>query len=676
MGNRKRKLVLHAVVGLALVSGLTLGGPTEDAFAQRTAGQPQEFAPGLADLDEATKVKLTANSAQNLATVIELCESAIRKGLGEVDEKWAKQLLAGTRFERASAFSSMIFDSKPVDRRWTQFREVAVADLVMALKIEPNSAEMHLLLGRLYTLPGRKGHREKAIESLDRAIELGNEDPRLQSKAYAYRAGVQQDKAKRAEDLNKSIELDSKNIEAIRTRAMIRIELGENDEAIADLERAIELDPTAAQTYETLALVQHALGSSEDAIATLGRAIELAPDEPSSYAQRARIYLQLGKGELALKDSQQALKMVPRNTGVLMQHAQILHQQDRTKEALRLVTRLLIANPGLTDAIELRARLLAEEGRFKEAIADLEKAVEQNPEAQQLLGTLGALYAANKQAEKAIEAYDRLIEQGLKMGVIYRNRADALLSLNRQAEALADYQTALEMAPEDAGVLNNLAWLMATSPDESLRDGKEAIELASKACELTEYKKAYILSTLAAAHAEAGDFDAAREWAQKAVELSGDDVLDQLKAELESYRRNEPWRENHGNEKEATDAPQVDDVDGEKPASDTSVSETSSAKSSDDLPRVPLPTDSKSPSRKKDNPLPNEDFRPPTKSDPSEETDKPEKTDEEAAESGKETANKEDPDKKDTDADDADKESEDADSGDDDPNKEESENEG
>lgn len=79
-----------------------------------------------------------------------------------------------------------------------------------------------------------------------------------------------------------------------------------------------------------------------------------------------------------------------------------------------------------------------------------------------------------------------------------------------------------------------------------MRDGKRTLELGLEACELTEYKKPHILSTLAAAYGEVGEFDKAVEWATKAVELgteSNEPQLDQLKQELEFYRMKKPWRE-------------------------------------------------------------------------------------------------------------------------------------
>ena len=90
-----------------------------------------------------------------------------------------------------------------------------------------------------------------------------------------------------------------------------------------------------------------------------------------------------------------------------------------------------------------------------------------------------------------------------------------------------------------------LAWVLATSPDDGVRNAKRSIELATKACELTEYKQAHILSTLASGYAESGDWETAIKWSTKAVEAGHDneETEDQLKKELESYKEKKPWRE-------------------------------------------------------------------------------------------------------------------------------------
>jgi FimV-like protein len=67
--------------------------------------------------------------------------------------------------------------------------------------------------------------------------------------------------------------------------------------------------------------------------------------------------------------------------------------------------------------------------------------------------------------------------------------------------------------------------------------------LATKACEVTEYKEGHILSTLAAAYAESGDFEKAREWSKKAIEIGREDQKEALSKELASYMEDKPWRE-------------------------------------------------------------------------------------------------------------------------------------
>ena len=125
-------------------------------------------------------------------------------------------------------------------------------------------------------------------------------------------------------------------------------------------------------------------------------------------------------------------------------------------------------------------------------------------------------------------------------------RGDAYLNLGRHAEAVADYDKALELQPKDEGLLNNLAWTLATSPDAKLRNGRRAIELATLACEVTGYKLAYILSTLAAAYAETGDFQTAVKWTTKAVQVSDKEKQrgeSRSRRSWKATRRSRPWRE-------------------------------------------------------------------------------------------------------------------------------------
>jgi hypothetical protein len=113
------------------------------------------------------------------------------------------------------------------------------------------------------------------------------------------------------------------------------------------------------------------------------------------------------------------------------------------------------------------------------------------------------------------------------------------------AGAIARYRRVLQTRPNFVVALNNLAWLLATGPDASLRDGREAVQLAEKACRLTRYCVPRLVGTLAAAYAEAGRFPEAIATARKACARAANDpaLLERNRQLLERYRKGQPYRE-------------------------------------------------------------------------------------------------------------------------------------
>jgi len=96
--------------------------------------------------------------------------------------------------------------------------------------------------------------------------------------------------------------------------------------------------------------------------------------------------------------------------------------------------------------------------------------------------------------------------------------------------------------PERA--LNSLAWLRATCLEPGIRDGKEAVKLAIKACELSEWKDWGIIDTLAAAYAEIGDFDQAIKYEKQVVEMIKPSTgRRKLQQRVALYERHKPYRE-------------------------------------------------------------------------------------------------------------------------------------
>jgi Flp pilus assembly protein TadD len=129
------------------------------------------------------------------------------------------------------------------------------------------------------------------------------------------------------------------------------------------------------------------------------------------------------------------------------------------------------------------------------------------------------------------------------------NLGNALVQMGRVGEAIAQHQRALEIKPADPRFQNGLAWLLATAPESSLRDGGKAVELARQANLVTGGENPIILHTLAAAYAEVGRFPEAVETAQHALRLaeaqSNSGLAGALQSELKLYQADRPW---HGPE--------------------------------------------------------------------------------------------------------------------------------
>jgi tetratricopeptide (TPR) repeat protein len=496
---------------------------------------------GQADLDKATETRLGASSLSDLSEVIGLLESALEKGLDEDNAAFAKQMLASTRIQRGLNVTGAIFGGGPPDPRWPQFRRLALGDLERALELDSKQPRAWLAVAQLNLLPG--GDQKRAAKALDQAIELSDEEPVMKAQALVLRAGLAQETDKKLADLAAALAADPDNVTALRSRIAILDDQKKWEEALADADRALKIDPDNAPTHLERAVLLIELGRLDDALASLDRAHELAPQSAVPLLRRGQVLGLQEKFDASLEALDAAYALEPDNLGVLLLRASVLGQLGRSDKALADVDQALKLKPGLAPAVQLRARLLAGSGEFKQAISELEALEKSEPEDVGVKLQLAMFYNAEDRPRKAIEIYSEILSGDPKNGMALHGRGDALLAVGKHAEAIIDYDKALEIEPDDPSLLNNFAWVLATSPDDAVRDGKRSLELATEACRLTDYKLAHILSTLGAAYAELGDFETAIKWSQKAVELGEEDQKEQLAQELESYRRKKPVRE-------------------------------------------------------------------------------------------------------------------------------------
>ena len=148
-------------------------------------------------------------------------------------------------------------------------------------------------------------------------------------------------------------------------------------------------------------------------------------------------------------------------------------------------------------------------------------------------------------AKAALEHFEESIRIKPDSPLPRQCAAHALVSLGRIREAMSAFQAAIERESNDPETLNNFAWLLATNPDPTLRDGVLAVTLAERACDLTDNPPSY-LDTLAAAYAEAGRFEDAIRTAErartKALETGQHALARSIADELQFYRGGKPFR--------------------------------------------------------------------------------------------------------------------------------------
>jgi tetratricopeptide (TPR) repeat protein len=195
------------------------------------------------------------------------------------------------------------------------------------------------------------------------------------------------------------------------------------------------------------------------------------------------------------------------------------------------------------------ANALSRARRVNEAIAEYQKALERQPDFPEADNNLAYTLLQVGRPDEAIRYFQKALEFQQSYQAYY-NLGYAYRQNQMGADAVVNYQKALQLQPHFIPAQRDLAWMLATWPEASVRKGNQAVVLAGEADRLSGGQDPQILRTLAAAYAEAGRFPEAVVTAKRALTLaptqSNPLLIHELQTETGFYQSNSPCRSTSG----------------------------------------------------------------------------------------------------------------------------------
>lgn len=391
-----------------------------------------------------------------------------------------------------------------------------------------------------------RGEHELAIADANEAVQRAPFTLTLFVRGEIYLLQRRYDDAIR--DFTDALQQDGNLALALHQRGDAHVRKGEAELAQADLAAALQLDRSLPDHYRAEDYPAYRQQQLEWAVAICGAMLQVVTVACGEQLQRAVALLQEGRPEEALAEIDQALKLNPQLNQARLLRAETLRQLGRHAEAeadlqqadpsspcsqlmalalqmeqgnyagaLTTCDAALQADPSQSLLWAIKAEAHAKQGDYTQAALAYTELLRLEPDNIEARYQRGIQYRKLGEFDRAIADYDECLRREPDSSDIYYFRAIAHKARGDYRQAVADYRAALRLNPDNDNYHNNLADLLATCPDPSIREGAEAVRHATRACDLSAWGNAGHLDTLASAYAELSNYTEAVRWQEKAL---------------------------------------------------------------------------------------------------------------------------------------------------------------
>jgi len=337
------------------------------------------------------------------------------------------------------------------------------------------------------------------------------------------------------------------NSRAHNNLANTLIPQGRFDEAINHYQQALRIEPNYFEVHNNLGNALALRSRFGEAMVQYQEALDTDPECLEAHYNLGDALLRTGRYEAALEHFEKALEI---NPGFAKAHNKLgvtLLQIGRQDEATAEYEKAIEINANFVEAHYNLGVLLALRARLGEAAEHFRKVIKLKPDYADAHGNLANVLVGQYKLDEAVEQYQRTIELSPNSAQAHYKLGLALEKQKKFTAAAAQYQKALELDPRHLPAHVSLAWLLATCPEASLRDGGRAMDLAQQAVQLSKDGPPEVLDTLAAAYAEAGRFEEAVQTARQALDLpatkNNQPLTEAIQNQLRCYETNSPYRD-------------------------------------------------------------------------------------------------------------------------------------